>query len=535
MLLRSKPASTYWWFGLLLLAMPFALGTWPVMGAPAGGTPSAAASPTSPTCFGFQDEPASAGNPLARHRSAMTPKATDDLDGLGTLTHYEITASVDLAALTLRGQATVSYTNRTPAVLSDLVFRLYANAPQLYGHGRLNVLSVEVAGQPARFELALDDTALRVPLSVPLPPGEVVTTTLRFEAAIPQHDVEGYGIFNYAHGVLALGGWYPLLAVYDRGGWIVPPVPQVGDAVTSEVALYDVALTVPVGVEVVASGRLVDVIEGDGTRTWRFVTGPMRDFAAAGSDRFRRAQTQVGATTINFYYTPAVGDLLSAQALLDIAAGALAVFNERFGPYPYQELDVVETDIRIGGYEYPGLVFVDAALRRGRRRADVEFLVAHEVAHQWWYGVVGNDVVAEPWLDEALAVYSTALYVEATEGPPAALRLLTYWDHNYVPDVGRHAVDSSALNYTNWVPYRSNVYYAGALFLDSLRSEIGDDAFFRLLRQHYHQARYRMATTGTFLTLAEKAADRDLDALYQHWFTAWADSTVTSTAQYKWL
>ncbi len=90
---------------------------------------------------------------------------------------------------------------------------------------------------------------------------------------------------------------------------------------------------------------------------------------------------------------------------------ALEIYNQQFGAYPYKELDVVEGPMRNAlGVEYPGIVMIGASLYKAPEKPDFEITVAHEVAHQWWYNVVGNDVFDEPWLDEALATYSSDVY-----------------------------------------------------------------------------------------------------------------------------
>ncbi len=101
---------------------------------------------------------------------------------------------------------------------------------------------------------------------------------------------------------------------------------------------------------------------------------------------------------------------------------ALTLYSRLFGPYPYQELDVVETPARAGGIEYPTLVVISDRLYTGHPR--LEWVVAHEVAHQWWYGMVGSDQVDEPWLDEALTQYTTLLYHEFLYGPDTAAGIL---------------------------------------------------------------------------------------------------------------
>ena len=103
----------------------------------------------------------------------------------------------------------------------------------------------------------------------------------------------------------------------------------------------------------------------------------------------------------------------------DAAKAALRAYNRRFGCYPYPTYSVVACDFYIGGMEYPNLVMIDQSLYHQERAETLEFVVAHETAHQWWYQMVGNDEVAEPWLDESLTNYLPPALLPDTQGPEA--------------------------------------------------------------------------------------------------------------------
>ena len=134
----------------------------------------------------------------------------------------------------------------------------------------------------------------------------------------------------------------------------------------------------------------------------------MRDFYFTSSDRYELLDTQIGDTTLNVY-APAEADEQHELALR-YAADAFESFSERFGPYPFTELDVVGIPPLpgAGGVEYPGIVVV--VVPEDPQSTFFEGATAHEVAHQWFYSVVGNDQIDEPWLDESLAQYATLLY-----------------------------------------------------------------------------------------------------------------------------
>lgn len=455
---------------------------------------------------------------LERQATALQPAFRVDLETLGEVPRYTLIATADPESGNVTGQMTVHYTNRSEAALSELVFRLYANAQTIYGGGSLTVEKVAQGKAELEMELSKDRTVLRVPLERPLERGQAASLDLSFNAQVPSQSSQGYGIFNRAQGVLTLAGWYPVLTLYD-GGWQTPPVPLVGDALLAESSFYEVALTVPSGYDVISTGVLIEQQIEEGQVTWRLVSGPAREFAAAISDRFEEHETKVGAVTIRLYTLPADNPAMTAEEALQIASEAFEVYVNRFGVYPFTELDVVEAVVSIGGYEFPGMVYVQAAKRIHGPLDSYQYLLAHEVAHQWWYGLVGNHTVNEPWLDESLATYAAVIYLEHAEGTRAGENLVAHWKRT---DGLRGAqdppVNSSALDFTSWGAYRQTVYTHGALFLNELRQEMGNEKFFELLQRHQEMHRYQMATTAGFLNLAEKVGGRDLSRVLKDWF-----------------
>ena len=354
-------------------------------------------------------------------------------------------------------------------------------------------------------------TLLWVDLPQPLAPGQRTALRLDFAGLAPASTAQGYGIFGRSPGLLALAGWYPLLAVH-QDGWQTPPIPTTGDALFAETSLYAVELRMPENYTLVSTGSVVAQTTQAGETTWQIVSGPAREFAAVISTGFEAAPvTATAGTNLHLYALPGQGRAnTSPEQALRVAAGAVATLSERYGTYPFQELEVVEAPITIGGYEFSGMVIVDPHYRTGLARVDFEYIVTHELAHQWWYGLVGNDTVHEPWLDEALATYSDVLYREHLHSRATGQALLRYWEAR---DGARTRwsppVNSPALDFNNWTAYRTAVYTHGALFLDELRQAMGDQAFFAFLLDYQKQFRYQIGSTAAFLRLAQAHSDAD--------------------------
>lgn len=377
----------------------------------------------------------------------------------------------------------------------------------------MKVGRVSSDGQAVDFTYQAQDTGVLVPLPRPLSSGESITLEMDF--AVRLH--------TQTERVWSAVFFYPMLAVYQDGNWRQDAISSGPDAVFSESASYAVELIVPDTMAVVASGMEVDAMDnGDGTVTRSYRGGPLRGFALFMSEDFRVVRTFfVDGIAVNTWYLP--DDEEKSQAILKYAADAIEVFDERFDPYPYAELDVVVIlDARlpadmVTGVEYPALVSV---LHGGA--GDPEFATVHEVAHQWWYSVVGNDVLEEPWLDESFANYSVIVYHEGIYGKEAAQkvyqeRVLSLYeqvrDSNQNGPVGQSIQDFTESE----EPSGPIIYGKGAVFLDTLRREVGDETFFAILQEYYRRYKYGVATGEDFLAVAEEVAGLGLGELYDGW------------------
>jgi aminopeptidase N len=353
-------------------------------------------------------------------------------------------------------------------------------------------------------------------MTPPLAVGQSITLSMDFEVDVPTTGRAGHALFAYRRGVMALPTVYPLIPVYDDEGWNVEIAPEYGDDIYSDIAAYEVQVTAPSAMTLAASGSCVKERQEAETTTWACEAGPMRNFVMILGENFGLANRVVQDVVVNSYFYR--GHERGGGRALEVAAAALAAFTELFGPYPYLELDVVETPNYLGGMEYPGLVVIEDGLYPGV--AGVEWLAAHEVAHQWWFGVVGNDQVDEPWLDEALTQYSTMLYYEQVYGPERAAGILRgefLQTHQSLIRRGRDMPAGLAAAAYGPELYWQVVYDKGALYFHELRQVVGDEPFFEILRTYYSRHRYRIATPESFLDVVESVTgDRHQD-VFEKW------------------
>jgi len=180
---------------------------------------------------------------------------------------------------------------------------------------------------------------------------------------------------------------------------------------------------------------------------------------------------------------------------------------------------VVEAPIVGGGMEYPGLVMLDEQ-QYAHSGEYLEFLVAHEVAHQWWYSVVGNDQVNVPWLDESLTNFSTVYYYEhAYDRARADLAFQNFVERRYrqMKEEGRDGIVYQPVEAFSPQDYGPIVYGKGAVFFYELREKLGDAVFLDVLRAYLQDRKYKLSTPDDFLRVAEEVSGQELDGFYEEW------------------
>ncbi len=400
---------------------------------------------------------------------------------------------VDYADGTFSGEVLLTYENLTGAALDEVVFRLYGNAVPLYGAAFLHVVEARVDGVPVSASLSVESTVLSVPLSKPLEPDRTVDISLLFSGAAAASPAEGgfsseteYGLLSRSAHALTLTAFYPMLAPITETGWVLRPVGTLGDPVFADCGVYDVTVRVESGVTVIPLADST-LAEPDGRTLHVFHRDALRDFPLVLVDDGREpfVATANGIVLRSWFATPH-GE--AATTALEKGSAAIAVFSDRFGALPLRTVDMVEVPLqRVAGVECSGLFLVSADYAAAPRERFFTVIVSHEMAHQWFYAVVGSDPVQEPWLDEALATYASYLFLAALS-PEAARSEKTTWSMAYGAARSLHPelrVTSPLTDFPDPGTYSAFVYDGGALELDAIRTALGDDCFFAGLSEYY--------------------------------------------------
>lgn len=471
---------------------------------------------------------------------------------------YVIDARLRPATHDVAGVITIRYVNRSARPLDAVWLQLYPNTfrpgsdyqrlagarytlDTFYPNGRdpggIDLRDVRVDGLPVTTRFA-DTGYARVALPSTLAPGSGIELKLGFTTHVP----EVFDRFGRVGDDYTLGYWYPRMAVLGEKGWDLTlrttPLQEFHD----EHGDVDVRLTLPRGFAVGGTGeRVADgLAENPAERRVRFVAHDVRTACVVAGPGWREvADTQDGVTV----HVLAHAD--EAAAVPRIASEThemVRFYGELVGPYPYRDLTVVSSDaLPVGGIEMPQVVLNSrlltrmAALAEGRAEVGYTALNAHEVAHQWFFGIIGNDEAHDAWLDESFASYLAMRYLERPGGEEGRevqvtdLRLA--WVNRFL-GTQRASQDRSARRQERAglaVPLTSPLvdlplaqvqptfYDRGPVVIDLLRRELGDAAFGRFLHGLYDELRFRNATTDAVRAVAERVGGRSLKRFFDAW------------------
>ena len=414
--------------------------------------------------------------------TAPTTAAATPAAGASTIhmrATYDVDATLHVAARRLTGRVTIDATNLS-AVAIDRVELNTTMGPL----GGLELGQVTVGGLPA--QAVLRDQTISVSLGRAVPPGAAVQILVPFAATLRSTTGGSTWLFTRASGIVSLYRWVPWVSratPFDR--------PNFGDPFVTPVSpQVRLRLRTDVRTAVVVNGARTSISADGLTTTW--VATNVRDLVVNAATDYHTHSATVGGTSVRVITRPGA----PSSAILDAAVNAVTKLTTRLGPYPWPVLRIVESSGG-AGMEGPGIVWIppDAPV------ANLRYLLMHEVAHQWFYGLVGNDQAREPFADEALTD-AVARYLTGTR---RASRCAVA------------TLDKSIYRYSGSC-YYEQVYIQGGNLLDDARQRIGTSTFWATLRRYLAGNRWGLVHTRTLLDALDRATPLDLAGGWQSRF-----------------
>jgi hypothetical protein len=459
---------------------------------------------------------------------------------------YHIQVNFDPQARSLIGKELVRYTNTTSDPIPDLVFHLYLNAfrdPNSYflidtggvhrsfrgvqeQSGWIRVTGMRmVDGTPLALLEIEDGTLGRVSLPESIAPGESREFEVEFAVQLPGLVART----GYSGDFFFFGQWFPKLGVWENGSWNAHPY-HGNSEFYANFGVYEVEITLPSSYKTAGVGLPVSRVDnGDGSQTIIYRAEAVIDFAWAASPHFLEVSRKVGDTELLYIYLPE--HAWTVGRVLDAAEGALRLFGDWYGPYPYARfsiVDVPDDGLAAGGMEYPTLVTAGTQNALGLRGMELiakervlEAVVIHETGHQWWQSMVAFNEAEEPWLDEGFTDYSTAKAMDYIYGKDAGFvtvggtsmgyaeyRRMEYLTNPRLPMYGA-AWEFSAFEY-NIAAYSKPV-----VSLLTLEGVLGEEVMLEVMKTFFQRYRFSHPRTEDFRSTAEEVSGRDLDWFFE--------------------
>lgn len=410
-------------------------------------------------------------------------------------TRYLLALDLDANRNLLIGKARILYVNNTGRNQDQLVVRLYANHP-VHTNRKMTVTSASVNGVAATG-LILDNsqTVLTIPLGGAVLPNDGARIDINYTITLP-----GTSFYYLAEP-------YPIVAVYDQTGWRVEVASKGLDYAYTESASHAIRLRAPADVLTWFNGAVKSqTATADGRTVFDIVTGPVRNVVLVQGRGWQSSQFSGANVPINVIYA---GNPTSAQQTAEIAVAAFNYYEKSFGAYPYASFDIVSMNFPSGGEEYPALVFINNQRDQRYRR----FIVAHEVGHQWFYNLAGNDTMRHAWLDESLTQIAGYLFYKQTGYADAEAywqSILTWANRR----VSARPIDTPLAQFASFEDYMSTTYGAGPVFFRELSEQIGEAAFVAGLRTYVTQAYLGIGTPEQFFVAIQAQTAVNLRPLF---------------------
>ncbi len=423
------------------------------------------------------------------------------------VTHYTFNINLDYDQHRLDAIEQVHFTNTYIQPIAQIVF----NVPAAHDRSQFDLRRLQLNQAPATYQL--NSGALTVTLPFDLIPNASFDLTIDFSVYIPAlSDAQSFASSNLAYTDEAtnIGYWYPILAPFRSGKWTIAPWHSIGDPFASDIADYTATITATPGVSVIAGGSMSQT----GT-VWHYELNHARTFGMLASPHYAESNFTFGTVTYSVY-TFARHNILALPTVYTMIR-AVQLYSVLYGTYPYPTLRAAEVS-GPWSMEFSGLVAIGSTDFDGYDNTTHNRLfriVAHEVSHQWWYNIVGDNQVQEPWLDEGFARFNELRFYE-TYSPQDAH---WWWNTIIDPWTADAAIDSPIYSFTDHRAYLTDVYNQGAQFLDALRARIGRASFNLFMRDLFQRESFGLMTTDDFFSVLRDHTKVNLSSLLRKYFS----------------
>jgi len=488
--------------------------------------------------------------------------------------NYTIDVSLNDRDHALDGFEKIEYINNSPDTLHFIWFHLWPNAYKNdktaftdqsleNGNTKFYFSNKEDRGYINKLEFRVNDQTastedhpqhidiIKVVLPTPLPPGQKIIITTPFHVKLP---------FNFSRGghvgeTYQATQWYPKPAVYDKKGWHPIPYLDQGEFY-SEFGNFDVSITLPKNYVVAATGDLQNEDEKNwlltrSSFTWKpqkekiktkygqtqikthlypassselktlkYIQNNVHDFAWFADKRFivNHDTCKLGSGKIIDAYTFYTPGSATWKNSLQTVEDAIRTRSEWVGVYPYNVVNAVEGPEGFGGgMEYPTITLISPQANEKL----LDFTIAHEVGHNWFYGILGTNERQHPWMDEGINTFYDNRYSKWKYGNEGEIQ---FGSQTFaITDAERLMFESKAAvnkdqpinlegdKFTT-MNYDLVAYYKTGAWLEVVEKKLGKVTFDKAMQEYYRQWQFKHPYPEDFKKVLETSSGQNLDA-----------------------
>lgn len=481
--------------------------------------------------------------------------------------NYFIDVSLNDKEKTLDGFEKIEYTNHSPDTLHFIWFHLWPNAykndktalsEQLLENGntsfyfsgkeergyinrldfKVNAITAATEDHPRYIDI------IKLILPAPLVPGQTITITTPFHVKLPYNFSRG----GYDGESFQVTQWYPKPAVYDNNGWHPMPYLDQGEFY-SEFGSFDVNITLPDNYAVAATGELQNAYElawltgrknfswrpvvkkikqksgavkktiqafpvsSNKTKTLRYVQNNVHDFAWFADKRFIVAtdtcKLQSGKIIRVFaYYTPA--QAVYWQKCISFCKDAIRFYSSHVGEYAYSSVSVVQGPQSFGGgMEYPTITVISPITSD----KELDQVIAHELGHNWFYGMLASDERTHPWMDEGINSFYEQQYIKEKYRDSLQAEKLLFETKAVTKTDQPIETPSEKFSAAN---YELVAYYKTAQWVSWLRSTLGKSVFEKAMHNYFSDWQFKHPSPADFKQSIENSSGQKLDTVFSY-------------------
>lgn len=418
-------------------------------------------------------------------RIAFPGDATIDVN------YYKVDVNIDVVSRSLKGASTVAFT----ALKSSNNFFLDLNSSH-------RVDSVISSGKALKYA----HVSNRISIETDLSANQQKTVTVYYQGRPPSNN---FGSFEFGtHGPQNFPVVWSLSEPYGAPDWWACK-----DNPNDKADSSDVWITMPKEFVSVSNGRLIQTVDNGNLRTYQWQNRyPIAHYLISVAcsnytqynDYFKYSATD-SMLVSHFIYPETLTNSVKSQ--LDLTTPMLKFFTEKFGEYPFINEKYGHAQCGFGGGMEHQTVSSMGGFNTG--------LIAHELAHQWFGDYVTCKTWSDIWVNEGFATFSEALYTESVGGETAYQQ-----EMNENMDLAKEATGSIFVQNTSSINEIFNfrrTYAKGAVVLHMLRGVLGDEAFFKALKNYLNQYQNNVASIRDFQAVVEQTSGQDLTYFFNEW------------------